>query len=56
MIRKFKDYYQNKEVKSDNISKLLSDFRSYYREQKFNLKKLNTDFKNYYNKKIRNVY
>ena len=51
MIKKFKDYYQNKKVKSDNISKLLTDFRGYYREQKFNLKKLNTDFKNYYNKK-----
>ena len=51
MIKKFKDYYQNKKVKSDNISKLLTDFRVYYRDQKFNLKKLNTDFKDYYNKK-----
>ena len=51
MIKKFKDYYQNKKVKSDNISKLLTDFRGYYKDQKFNLKKLNTDFKDYYNKK-----
>ena len=51
MIKKFKDYYQNKKVKSDNISKLLTDFRVYYRDQKFNLKKLNTDFKDYFNKK-----
>ena len=56
MIKKFKDYYQNKKVKSDNISKLLTDFRGYYREQKFNLKKLNTDFKNYYNKKKVDVF
>ena len=39
MIKKYKDYYKNKKVKSDNISKLLTDFRGYYSEQKFNLKK-----------------
>ena len=55
IIEEFKDYYQPNKVKFDNISKLLMDFRGYYRQQKFNLKKLNTDFKDYYNQKNRSV-